>query len=444
MLVQVLGEERRSVRVDTLIRRLESPIFDDARGKPRLWSMVCSRMDSYPDPQADLARGQRPKKKYPTTAEALLVECNHQSFLFAVTKPTTYKIVDWGRDLQLIGRGNQITERGLILRAASEGSGPEKFLDGDVSAWNPFILTRKEQMLFLYHLTELDEVTLQVADKLGTLKVGEALELVDAGKIVFHSLEKVLTRAANNIRPADIPAFRTAVELAETIGEELGIESNLPAHERRAVPKPLKPSARRKALLESASAVTPRKTHKNADHQTVPRFEQLVDLDLLAKDSKDNDLPARRRWTWRPTEVAKRWAEARASMAALSRFHWQGFARAAVAAYSGSEGVYAGDDTVCVARYLLRGYRSVRRPVGHTPLDSAALMAMAEAASEGVAIELQDFHALMMALKKRALLQDEVFFASGNDLDKMFIMIRDDFADRVSQVLPAVLRAEQI
>ena len=36
--------------------------------------------------------------------------------LFAITGPTSYKILDWGRDVDLIGRGNQITERGLLLR----------------------------------------------------------------------------------------------------------------------------------------------------------------------------------------------------------------------------------------------------------------------------------------------------------------------------------------
>lgn len=53
-----------------------------------------------------------------------------------------------------------------------------------------------------------------------------------------------------------------------------------------------------------------------------------------------------------------------------------------------------------------------------------------------------DFHRLMLSIKTRGLMQGEVFFASGNDLDKMFVSLRDDFAERAAAVLPGRLAHE--
>ncbi len=84
----------------------------------------------------------------------------------------------------------------------------------------------------------------------------------------------------------------------------------------------------------------------------------------------------------------------------------------------------------------------VRRSVGHTPFDSVALMAMALGVEDGLAIEMVDFHRMMLIIKVRGILQGEVFFASGNDLDKMFVSLREDFAERAVANLPARLENE--
>ena len=50
-----------------------------------------------------------------------------------------------------------------------------------------------------------------------------------------------------------------------------------------------------------------------------------------------------------------------------------------------------------LARYLWRAYQAVLRPVGHTPFDSVALYAMVLSSAEGVALEMADFHEMMLA-----------------------------------------------
>src|ERR1700722_4244764 len=109
----VLSAERRSVANEAIIQRLRSPLFDLAANHPGLWSNVAHLM-----PQSKSGKKATPSRQQegPTVVEALLLDGDCPSVLFAITGPTAYKIVDWGRDVELIGRGNQITERGLILR----------------------------------------------------------------------------------------------------------------------------------------------------------------------------------------------------------------------------------------------------------------------------------------------------------------------------------------
>jgi hypothetical protein len=64
------------------------------------------------------------------------------------------------------------------------------------------------------------------------------------------------------------------------------------------------------------------------------------------------------------------------------------------------------------------------------------MTAMIEATVSGFAIEMRAFHDLLMALKKQGLLQDCVYFASGNEIDRMFVVIRNGFVDSVSRLSP--------
>src|SRR5262249_32078550 len=145
------------------------------------------------------------------------------SILFAVTGPTAYKILDWGRDVELLSRGNQITERGLLLRYLLDESTTDRFFSGDVTAWNPFTLTLKEKLFFLYHLAEIDEVIVDLISQLGELELepGKALETNKAARMTCGALLRVLKAVQGNLPPSEVLKFRTAAALAGTIAEEL-------------------------------------------------------------------------------------------------------------------------------------------------------------------------------------------------------------------------------
>jgi hypothetical protein len=69
--------------------------------------------------------------------------------------------------------------------------------------------------------------------------------------------------------------------------------------------------------------------------------------------------------------------------------------------------------------------------MGHTPFDSVALIAMLDAAADGTVIEMVEFHDLVLRIKQASALPEHAFFASGNDLDRMFIQLKPGFHERV-------------
>src|SRR5262249_3761541 len=100
-LAAVLSMERRSIPNDAIIHRLQSPLFNSATDYPELWM----RVDRFfPSPRLDKKALDRKKNLAPSVAEALLVRDKCPSVLFAITGPTSYKVLDWGRDVDLIGR----------------------------------------------------------------------------------------------------------------------------------------------------------------------------------------------------------------------------------------------------------------------------------------------------------------------------------------------------
>ena len=159
VLVAVLSPQRRSEMNESIVRKLERPLFDPAAKHGALWKRVSDGL------QHDAS-----------VAEALIVDGGCPSYLYAITGPTAYKILDWGRNVEFIGKGNQVSERGLLLRHLMDQDGLAKFVAGDVEAWNPFVLNRSERLFFLYHLAEIDEVILQLTRKLGELGSGTVLE----------------------------------------------------------------------------------------------------------------------------------------------------------------------------------------------------------------------------------------------------------------------------
>jgi len=426
VLMAVLNPQRRSARNEAIIPRLEMPLFEAARAHPVLWRWVEPRMYWYD-------AGSMESEK-PSVAEALLVAGNCPSFLFAVTRATAYKVLDWGHNLELAGRANQITERGILLRHLLPQASSNRFLAGDAMAWNPFQLETAERLFFLYHLAELDEVTLELIDELGRLPSGTVIEAGDAARLTCHALVRVLERIKGEVQPHDIPAYRRARDLATTIAQELDLPDlvGVIGGKGRRTPKVVRPSARRSAF---AAGGRERQTTKNADHQAIPRFEQLVDLGFLEKDGCDKSYSElRRRWRYVPTDASRRWVAVRMKIQGTGReFLWNGFASAAGAAFH-LDLHGESDDPDVVGHYLWRAYETVHRPVGHTPLESLALFGMLLAVTDGRPVEMASFHRLMMAIKRTGVLADRVYFASGNALDKMFVALDNRFLESLGAV----------
>jgi hypothetical protein len=429
VLLVILSPDRRSAARDALIRRIQRPLFAEARSHQALWEQVAGKMTWYADGPSP---GASSHHKNPLIAEALLVSADAPSLLFAVTKPTAYKVLDWGHDLELVGHGNQITERGLLLRKLVASEFSDAFLEGDALAWNPFQLSVVEKIAFLYHLLEMDHVTLELINALGETETDKVLESRDAGVLACKALLSVLESFRDSVPPTSIPTFRTAEQLATVIAGELGLHARVDISSTISAPKPPKRSRPARAItaLSKASARTAeRRTTKNSDHQTIPRFEQLTDFGFLEKAGA---LEARRRWRYKPTAICRRWASAQRLVGITGQeFLWKAFAKTVVEAFGIKTASSIGADRRAVAEHLWQAYKQVGRPFGHTPLDSVALFAMIRCASRGVVIEMFQFHKLMLEIKQRGELQEEVFFASGNELDKMFILLKPGFPEKI-------------
>ncbi len=293
-----------------------------------------------------------------------------------------------------------------------------------------------ERNFFLYHLIQIDDVTASLIDRLGELEVGKTLESRDAARLTCRTLIDVLSGAKDNIQPRDILSFRIASELAATIAEELGEDaSELIGRSIRKAPKAINLKARRK-VGPGGVVREPRRANKNADHQTIPRFEQLVDLGFLVKPldptNRESALAGRRRWRYVPTEACRRWSELRSRVPDRRVFFiWHFFAKTCLSTFGVSRKPNASTDATLVARYLWKAYERVRRPVGPNPLDSVALSAMLDGIEDGVAIEIADFHRLLLTIKQQAVITEHVFFSSGNDIDQMFIQLRPGFLEQV-------------
>lgn len=439
VLVALLSPERRSSTNDVLSRRLSTPLLEPAKKYPSLWSEVQSRVPWY---QKEHAQGKFDK---PSVTEALLVIHDCPSWLFAVTTPTAYKILDWGHDLQFVGRGNQITERGLLLRSLLPSGQVERFIGGDPTAWNPFTLTDSERLFFLYHLAEVDQVTRDLISQLADVEQGKVLEASEAGKLTCKTLFGVLGRVQAHLLPRDLPAYRVARELATVIATELRLDDLLAefgASSVRRVPRPPRIPARGGVRGSSKRE----HTTKSSDHQAIPRFEQLTDLGFLAKPDSPRGEPLKsgeapkKRWKYQATVLCKRWREGLFPVnQGAGPWEWNGFARTAIhIVKSTNVGQGRSISHELVVRYLWESYQSIRRPMGHTPFDSVALLAMIRAVADGIPIEMSQFHQVMLAIKQNSLLPEYAFFASGNDLDKMFVLLKPGFEEKAQTIASAL------
>jgi len=432
VLVAVLNPQRPSVNNESVYRRIARPLLESARLHQYVKDTAEKRIHWY-----DRAHAEGRKLDQPSVAEALLVQAESPSLLFAITGPTAYKVLDWGHDIGLVGRGNQLTERGVILRTLLPEESCQAFFDGDLAACNPFILSSEERLFFLFHLLELDGVIEVLIDRLAADTDG----LVDTGRaaqMTCHALFQVLDAARADLQPRDVPAYRNAKELACTIAAELSLtqyEADCGEPSVRRLPKPIK--VPKPGSIKRIGHSSMRRTTKNADHQTIPRFEQLVDLGFVTKPlrprlSADAAFEARRHWNYWPTDEAQRWVSARAVHLPQSKdnFCWDAFAKVASSTFGGHMQDRPSQVRIeAVSRFLWNAYLKIRRPMGHTPFDSVALLAMINAVCAGMPIEMRHFHKLMLAIKQLNVLPEHAFFASGNDLDRMFVLLKNGTLD---------------
>jgi len=435
VLAAALSSERRSATNDSVVRRLERPLFDSVSVHPALAERTANLFaSSYP---RKTSSGKQ--IDCPEVAEALIAAGPGGSALYGITRDTAYKILDWGHDVELVGRANQITERGLLLKSLLPRDRTDQFLTGDVAAWDPFQLDLRERLFFTFHLLETDLLTVELVGDLGALAPEKVLETRDAARMTCAALFRILKASEKTTESRDIPAYRVALDLALTMADE--VDADVPPgwanHARQIRVSRSHKSAGRRALKAHGHNRPPRKTTKNADHQTIPRFEQLVDLGFVTKPKTDgesevSDLAARRRWRYVPTEACRQWSHATRTGVQP----WSSFATVAVGAFhrkAQKPGVAI--QTQTVGERLWAAYSAVGRSVGLSPVDSVALRAMLDAASEGVPLEMETVHQFLLMIKERNILTDCVFFASGNSLDKMFIRLKPTFPQRLVEAL---------
>lgn len=408
-LLAVLPSHDRSIDREPILEKLRTLLFAPLR--------TCSALED----EATELLGERPRppgssRREATVADGLLLTSDAKSWGQPVDAIHVAKILDWGHAAGLLGRGNQITERGRLLRGYFDRDAVAQFLRKDPRAWNPFSMSRCEKTLWFYHLGELDELLWRSAFAVGLEGEGGVVEVGRAHEIVATSMTTLVDRCTKAASMADVPRLRVLRELAKTIESEVGGKAGVVPLQRRRVGPPRPGRARSKST---------RATTKNADHQTIPRFETLVDLGFLEK-RVDPSVTGQKRWvgmnawTFVVTPAARLFASAMAT-AVPERFQWEGFGHAVASAfYPGS----TRSPPVDIVDILFDAYERVERRAGHTPFESLAMITLVEALSQGKYFEIGGLHEAFLRAKAAGALEGHVFFAARNEVDRMMIAMK--------------------
>jgi hypothetical protein len=428
ILVALLDPDRRSVNTETLIRQLKAALFEPVEERGELWRELQAKYGWF---TVNLS-SQSYDKRSLSLVQCLLLVGKCPSTVFAVTPKTAYKIVDWGRDIGFLGPGNQITETALILRHLIDIEAANAFISGQHLTWNPFILSPEEKIFFLFILAAQDHLTLEILSSLGSIGAGRTLETRGAEDLTCRAFFRLLGHGRTN-SPLELGRLRIARELACTIAMELGIKDFDSICSENLIPRVQKVRQPMRGGLQRE-----RQTTKNADHQTVPRFEQLTDLGFLEKPiepglSSEKIFAARKHWRYQTTPACHAFSNTDWSPEdAVSIWTYKAFASTAIAAgltpYVVTSHKPNSDD---IARAIWTSYEKVRRPIGHTPAFSVAALAMIRASARGIPLEMSDVHSVLLQVKVKNLAPDHAFFASGNELDRMFIVLRPGFLEQV-------------
>jgi hypothetical protein len=375
------------------------------------------------------------KRKFPNNqAEALLSVINAPSLLFPITKEKRSRVREWGRLVGLLGNGNQITERGVLLQRLIGSSATDAIRRGDFGKSNPFLLTQEERIYFLYFLLEKDAVLPFLIKRLASLPLHFVLNGNGADQQLTLAMLDLLDHlsATNSLGGSDILAIRDARELTGIMARALSLED--PRAERATSLR------RRPRRAGSDPSVTRTNT---ADDQAIPRFENLVDIGFIVKElpdeeARDPEGSLKRKLSWRycVTQRLRDWCAVAESMLLSSEFLTEGFAQSARAAFYNTPGRrIEPNEPLAVIDLMQAAYRNVQRVMGHTPLESIALLAMIGALERGQVCEMRTFHAVMLSIKQSGALSQFVKFASGNEIDRMFVMIKPEFFREAQKTL---------
>jgi len=256
---------------------------------------------------------------------------------------------------------------------------------------------------------------------------------------------------------SDLRTLRVVKELAALIlreldDEECSLEEEL--KEQEVLPPNF--DSRRKQIRQvgvekglgsrSAARDKPRRTQKQADHQTIPRFELLVDLGFLTKQitQECEEDPSQQwrdqaSWKYLPGPLcfswSKYWQDRNDGSAPREQHHF-----AAAALQSGFVPVDATEQQVSLAKkgeFLWTAYEKSHRSFGVTPARSVCVLAMVEAVISGYCVEVQEFHLLLCRIKEKGgTLFDHIRFSGGNSLNRMFIKMKPG--------LPEVIKAHDL
>lgn len=395
MLVAVLDPQRRSAAPEALTRKLSRLLFEPAGGTR-------------------------------TSAEYLIRNAAGPSWNFTITEPNLKQVIEWGRLVGFVGSGNQITERGLMLRAIMGAEALDSIAGGNLST-NPFDLTAAEKLYLLYVHWEVDSALHFLIRRVAALPPDEPIRAIEADKLTclaFYDLFRLMSESRNNSKT--LLMLKSLRELLGRMVAELDLSAEIP----------ITPVVRPKPMTQFRQKPEQRdkKRTKTSDHEAIPRFELLVDLGLLTKKvgAEDRDEEkARKSWKYWPAPALVDFS-ARMPDAFDTEFCRSGFAQCASTLVSQStERLDVERDATFILRRTYDVYSMVRRRFGHTPIESIAILTMINALAESKVVEVKEVYEFFLGFKLNNLFPETVRYAAGNDLEKMFIDIKPSFVAEV-------------
>lgn len=391
ILVATLDPQRRSVASDLINRKLSDLLYEGGLSQ--------------------LSR-----------VESLIRAGDSSSWLFTLPKTQVGQILEWGKLYEFVGAGNQITEKGLLLRQLMGMEAVQSIVRGDFSV-NPFRLSPEERFYFLYRNFEMDPVLFFLIKRL-RLETGELpIGGVHAGKITCFALYDSYKLFSGVVGTGNLLPLRDLRDLIGRIVAELGLSSDIPI---QPILRPRPPvTVRQKPDQRN------RKRTKTADHEAIPRFELLTDLGFLTKNTGEEGVPdiekSRKSWRYWITPLLAEYSLGLPENYSAN-FCWSRFAQTATALLGGNfKRLSIESEPALIARRCYEGYLDVKRVFGHTPLESIANIAMIRSLARSEVFEMREVHQLFLSFKRENLFPDTVRFAAGNDLDQMFIDIKPSF-----------------